>query len=89
MPLDVNCSVLKTASYDDEIWAYFLDQLSLSEEISVAGSMGWQTPAVSSVGKARIAVVDGPGESGNGQSNYPGCTWFSSAVVNASTWRHR
>ena len=86
MPLDVNCSVLKTASYDDEIWAYFLDQLSLSEEISVAGSMGWQTPAVSSVGKARIAVVDGPGESGNGQSNYPGCTWFSSAVVNASTW---
>jgi beta-glucosidase len=86
MPLDVNCPILKSADYSDEIWAYMLDQLTLKEEISTAASMGWQTPAVDSVGKARISVVDGPGEAGNGQSNYPGCTWFTSAVVNASTW---
>lgn len=86
MPLDVNCPVLETASYDDEIWAYLVDETTLDEQITVAGSLGWQTPAVESVGKQYVSVVDGPGEAGNGQSNYSASTWFTSAVVNASTW---
>lgn len=86
MPLDVNCPVLETADYDDEIWAYLVDQTTLTEQISVQGGLGWQTPAVESVGKARISVVDGPGEAGNGNNSYSASTWFTSAVVNASTW---
>ncbi len=86
MRLDVNCPILKEVGYDNEIWAYLLDQLSIDEYITCAGSMGWQTPAVESVNKERTSVVDGPGESGNGNSSYGTNTWFSSAVVNASTW---
>lgn len=86
MPLDVNCPALKTASYDSEIWAYLVDQTTLEEQIAVQGGLGWQTPAVESVGKERMSVVDGPGESGNGQNTYTASTWFTSAVVNASTW---
>jgi len=86
MRLDVNCPILKEVGYDNEIWAYMLDQLTLDEEITVAGGMGWQTPAVASVNKSATSVVDGPGESGNGNNSYGTNTWFTSAVVNASTW---
>ena len=86
MRLDVNAPILKEASYDNEIWAYLVDQTSLSEQIEIAGGMGWQTPAVASLNKERTSVVDGPGESGNGNNSYGVNTWFSSAVVNASTW---
>ena len=86
MRLDVNCPILKEVGYDNEIWAYLVDQLSMDEYISCAANMGWQTPAVESVNKERTSVVDGPGESGNGNNSYGTNTWFSSAVVNASTW---
>ncbi len=86
MRLDVNCPILKEVGYDNEIWAYLVDQLSMDEDITCAGSMGWQTPAVESVNKERTSVVDGPGESGNGNNSYGTNTWFTSAVVNASTW---
>ncbi len=86
MRLDVDCSALKDASYDNEIWAYLVDQTTLDEQITVQGGLGWQTPAVASVNKERISVVDGPGEAGNGNSSYSASTWFTSAVVNASTW---
>lgn len=86
MRLDVNCPILKEVGYDNEIWAYLVDQLSIEEDITCAGSMGWQTPEVASVNKERTSVVDGPGESGNGNNSYGVNTWFTSAVVNASTW---
>ena len=86
MRLDVNAPVLKDASYDNEIWAYLVDQTSIAEQIAIAGGMGWATPAVPSLNKERTSVVDGPGESGNGNNSYGVNTWFSSAVVNASTW---
>jgi len=81
MRLDVNCEFLKDVDYSNEIWAYLLD-----EQINVQGNLGWSTPAVESVNKTREDVVDGPGESGNGNSSYGTNTWFTSAVVNASTW---
>ncbi len=86
MRLDVNCPILKEVGYENEIWAYLVDQLSIDEQITCAGSMGWQTPAVESVNKEQTSVVDGPGESGNGNNAYGTNTWFTSAVVNASTW---
>ncbi len=86
MRLDVNCSILKEVDYDNEIWAYLVDQLSLDEDITAASSMGWQTPAIESVNKEQTSVVDGPGEAGNGNNSYGTSTWFTSAVVNASTW---
>lgn len=86
MRLDINCPILKEVGYENEIWAYLVDQLSMDEYITCAGSMGWQTPAVASVNKERTSVVDGPGESGNGNNSYGVNTWFTSAVVNASTW---
>lgn len=81
MRLDVNCEFLEDVDYSNEIWAYILD-----EQINVQGNLGWSTPAVESVNKTREDVVDGPGESGNGNSSYGTNTWFTSAVVNASTW---
>lgn len=84
--LDVNCEFLKDVDYSNEIWAYILDETTLDEQINVQGNLGWSTPAVESVNKTREDVVDGPGESGNGNSSYGTNTWFTSAVVNASTW---
>ena len=84
--LDVNCEFLKDVDYSNEIWAYLLDETTLDEQINVQGNLGWSTPAVESVNKTREDVVDGPGESGNGNSSYGTNTWFTSAVVNASTW---
>lgn len=86
MRLDVNCEFLKDVDYDNEIWAYLLDETSLDEQINVQGNLGWSTPEVASVNKTREDVVDGPGESGNGNNSYGTNTWFTSAVVNASTW---
>jgi beta-glucosidase len=84
--LDVDAAFLSDVPYDDEIWAYLVDQTTQEEQIAVAGGLGWQTPAVESVNKAQETVVDGPGESGNGQNTYGTNTWWASAVVNASTW---
>ncbi len=86
MKLDVNCDFLTTTDYDNEIWAYLLDETTLEEQINTQGSLGWNTPEIASVSKAREDVVDGPGESGNGNNSYGVNTWFTSAVVNASTW---
>lgn len=86
MRLDVNCEFLKDVDYDNEIWAYLADQTSIEDQINVQGNLGWSTPEVASVNKIREDVVDGPGESGNGNSSYGTNTWFTSAVVNASTW---
>ena len=86
MPLDMNCDFLKDTPYDNEIWAYLLDETTLDEQINTHGSLGWNTPEIASVVKAREDVVDGPGESGNGNNSYGTNTWFTSAVVNASTW---
>lgn len=86
MRLDVNCEFLKDVDYSNEIWAYLLDETTLDEQINVQGNLGWSTPAVESVNKTREDVVDGPGEPGNGNSSYGTNTWFTSAVVNASTW---
>lgn len=86
MPLDMNCDFLKDTPYDNEIWAYLLDETTLDEQINTQGSLGWSTPEIASVSKAREDVVDGPGESGNGNNSYGTNTWFTSAVVNASTW---
>ncbi len=86
MRLDVNCEFLKDVDYDNEIWAYLADETSIDDQINVQGNLGWSTPEVASVNKTREDVVDGPGESGNGNSSYGTNTWFTSAVVNASTW---
>ena len=86
MPLDMNCDFLKDLPYDSKIWAYLLDETTLDEQINTHGSLGWSTPEIASVNKAREDVVDGPGESGNGNNSYGVNTWFTSAVVNASTW---
>lgn len=86
LKLDINCDFLKDVPYDNEIWAYLADETTVEEQITVQGNLGWSTPAIASVGKAREDVVDGPGESGNGNNSYGINTWFTSAVVNASTW---
>jgi len=86
MRLDVNCTFLTELDYDNEIWAYLADQTTLDEQINAQGNLGWSTPEIASVNKERDNVVDGPGESGNGNSSYGTNTWFTSAVVNASTW---
>jgi len=45
MRLDADCPILKEVGYDNEIWAYLTDELSLDDCITISGNMGWSTPA--------------------------------------------
>ncbi|WP_022778391.1 glycoside hydrolase family 3 C-terminal domain-containing protein [Butyrivibrio sp. AE3009] len=51
---------LRGASYDDERWEQLLDQLKVSEMVSLVGLGGYQTLEVPSVQKARTTDCDGP-----------------------------
>ncbi|MDE6590908.1 MAG: glycoside hydrolase family 3 C-terminal domain-containing protein, partial [Oscillospiraceae bacterium] len=56
---------MKGVAYEDEKWDQLLDQVSKEEMVNLISNGGWQTAAVSSVGKARYLECDGP----NGLNN--------------------
>ena len=72
-------------AYDDEKWDSFLDQLTVSDMDSLIALGGYQSVAVSSVGKVQAIDCDGPA-SINNNFTQQGSIGFPSAVMIAATW---
>ena len=72
-------------AYDDEKWDSFLDQLTVADMDSLIALGGYQSVAVSSVGKAQAIDCDGPA-SINNNFTQQGSIGFPSAVMIAATW---
>lgn len=76
---------LRGASYDDEKWDSLLDQMTISDMDTLIALGGYQTSAVSSVGKVMTVDCDGPASINNNFTG-TGSIGFPSAVMIASTW---
>ena len=72
-------------AYDDEKWDNFLDQLTVADMDSLIALGGYQSIAVSSVGKVQAIDCDGPA-SINNNFTQQGSIGFPSAVMIAATW---
>ena len=72
-------------AYDDEKWEDLLDQLTVDEMVSLVNVGGWQTVAVSSVGKVATSDSDGPAGLNNFITGATG-TAFPAEVLMAQTW---
>ena len=51
---------LRGLDYDDPMWDSLLDELTVSDMVSLIANGGWATPAVDSVGKLATIDSDGP-----------------------------
>ena len=72
-------------AYDDEKWDSFLDQLTVADMDSLIALGGYQSVAVSSLGKVQAIDCDGPA-SINNNFTQQGSIGFPSAVMIAATW---
>ena len=72
-------------AYDDEKWDSFLDQLTVADMDSLIALGGYQSVAVSSVGKVQAIDCDGPA-SINNNFTQQGSIGFPSAVMIAAIW---
>ena len=72
-------------AYDDEKWDSFLDQLTVADMDGLIALGGYQSVAVSSVGKVQAIDCDGPA-SINNNFTQQGSIGFPSAVMIAATW---
>lgn len=71
--------------YNDAQWDTFLDQLTVSDLDSLIALGGYQSVAVSSIGKVQAIDCDGPA-SINNNFTQQGSIGFPSAVMIAATW---
>ena len=71
--------------YNDEKWDTFLDQLTVSDMDSLIALGGYQSVAVSSIGKVQAIDCDGPASINNNFTGQ-GSVGFPSAVMIAATW---
>lgn len=76
---------LRGLDYDDPKWDDLLDQLTVSDMDSLIAIGGYQTSAVSSIGKVQTIDCDGPASINNNFTG-KGSIGFPSAVVIAATW---
>ena len=76
---------LRGADYDDELWDTLLDQLTISEMDSLIALGGYQTNAISSIGKAQTIDCDGPASINNNFTG-TGSIGFPAGVMIANTW---
>lgn len=76
---------LRGADYDDEMWDTLLDQLTVSEMDSLIALGGYQTNAISSIGKAQTIDCDGPASINNNFTG-TGSIGFPAGVMIANTW---
>lgn len=72
-------------SYDDPQWEPLLDQLTASDMDALIALAGYQTGAVSSVGKLATVDCDGPASINNNFTKV-GSIGFPAAVMIACTW---
>lgn len=71
--------------YNDAQWDAFLDQLTVSDMDSLIALGGYQSAAVSSIGKVQAVDCDGPASINNNFTKQ-GSIGFPSAVMIAATW---
>ena len=71
--------------YNDAKWDTFLDQLTVSDMDSLIALGGYQSVAVSSIGKVQAIDCDGPASINNNFTGQ-GSVGFPSAVMIAATW---
>lgn len=76
---------LRGVDYDDEQWDELLDQMTVSDMDQLIALGGYQTTAVSSIGKVQTIDCDGPASINNNFTG-TGSVGFPSAVMIASTW---
>lgn len=77
---------LRGLSYDDPMWESLLDQLTVEEMVPLVATGGYQTIAVSSVGKLATLDADGPAGFSSFFNAAISGTPFSGAVMIAATW---
>ena len=82
---NMQLSELRGAEYDDERWETLLDQLSVTEMDDLIAFGGYQTAAISSIGKVQTIDCDGPASINNNFTRV-GSIGFPSAVMIANTW---
>ena len=82
---DIQLADMVGVAYDDEKWDSFLDQLTVADMDSLIALGGYQSVAVSSVGKVQAIDCDGPA-SINNNFTQQGSIGFPSAVMIAATW---
>ncbi len=71
--------------YDDADWDKLLDQLSFDDMATLINVGGWQTAAISSVGKVATSDCDGPAGLSNFVTGAYG-TAYPAEVLMAQTW---
>ncbi|NCB63929.1 MAG: beta-glucosidase, partial [Clostridia bacterium] len=76
---------LRGISYDDSQWEQLLDQLTVADMNTMISLGGYQTAAVTSVGKVQTVDCDGPASINNNFTNQ-GSLGFPAATMIASTW---
>lgn len=76
---------MRGADYDDEKWETLLDQLTVSEMDALIALGGYQTNAVSSIGKVQTIDCDGPASINNNFTG-TGSIGFPAGVMIANTW---
>ena len=76
---------MRGLSYDDPKWETFLDQLTVSDMVQLISVGGYQSVAISSIGKTQQIDCDGPASINNNFTG-KGSIGFPSAVMIASTW---
>ncbi len=81
----VTLSDLRGLDYDDPLWDDLLDQMTVSDMNTLISLGGYQTAAVSSIGKVQTVDCDGPASINNNFTG-EGSVGFPSAVVIANSW---
>ena len=76
---------LREAAYDDPRWQLLVEQMSVEDMKQLIALAGYQTSAISSVGKVQTVDVDGPAALNNNFTK-AGSVGFPVAVVISSTW---
>lgn len=76
---------LREATYDDPRWQLLVEQMSVEDMKQLIALAGYQTSAISSVGKVQTVDVDGPAALNNNFTK-AGSVGFPVAVVISSTW---
>ncbi len=76
---------MRGLSYDDPLWEFFLDQLTVQDMVNLIAIGGYQSTEIASINKTQQIDCDGPASINNNFTK-EGSIGFTSAVMIASTW---
>ena len=76
---------MRGLSYDDPLWEFFLDQLTIEDMVNLIAIGGYQSTEIRNIGKSVQVDLDGPA-SVNNTSTGVSSTALTSGVFLACTW---